>query len=255
MTVWRGYFPSLPANYSDLIESEFLDMLSSYKLGDWEKVGLKAGKLCELLHPTLDGLLSGNFQSAPTKPRNYLRACTQLENLYPVGERSLRIQMPRILIGVYELRNNRSIGHIGGPVAPNYLDAEYFLRSIKWCLAELARIEAEKKQISGSEGFIRSIHQKEFPAIWSDGDVTRVAITGLSAKEKIILVASQKDEWVDVKWVRDVIQYSNLSALRKTLLSKMDKQKLIALDAKADRIRIMPVGKQLALEIGAKFQS
>lgn len=119
------------------------EQLADYRSGRWESVGLKSGKVCEVVYSILDGYLRGSFASAPSKPSNMVAACMALEQADKARfERSVRIQMPRVLIAVYELRNNRAIGHVGGDVNPNHMDAEFFLRSTKWLVAELVRVFA-----------------------------------------------------------------------------------------------------------------
>jgi len=60
--------------------SNFEELLSEYRAGDWEKVGLKAGKICEIVYTILKGYTSGSYASAPSKPSNMVSACTALEN-------------------------------------------------------------------------------------------------------------------------------------------------------------------------------
>ena len=54
--------------------------------------------------------------------------------------RSVRIQIPRSLIALYEVRNNRGVGHVGGDVDPNPMDARIVLKMARWVVAELVRV-------------------------------------------------------------------------------------------------------------------
>lgn len=47
--------------------------------------------------------------------------------------------MPKVLTAFYELRNNRAIGHVSAEVSPHHMDAEFFLRGMKWVMGELVR--------------------------------------------------------------------------------------------------------------------
>ena len=92
------------------------------------------------MYSVVSGHLSGRFPQSPSKPKNLVAACQQLEHANANHSRSLRIQIPRLLIAIYELRNNRNIGHVGGDVDPNHMDAELFVRSFKWMVSELVRV-------------------------------------------------------------------------------------------------------------------
>ena len=53
---------------------------------------------------------------------------------------AVRIQIPRVVVALYEVRNNRGVGRVGGDVNPNAMDASFVLASAKWLMAELVRI-------------------------------------------------------------------------------------------------------------------
>jgi hypothetical protein len=44
-------------------------------------------------------------------------------------KRALRIQIPRCMLSVYEIRGNRGTGHAGVEIDPNHMDAEYALQA------------------------------------------------------------------------------------------------------------------------------
>ena len=45
-----------------------------------------------------------------------------------------------MLIALYEIRNNRGVGHVGSEVDPNHMDAVAVLYMSKWLVAELVRV-------------------------------------------------------------------------------------------------------------------
>src|SRR3546814_456751 len=130
----------IPSGLRKPLISNFEELLAEYRAGDWEKVGLKAGKICEIVYTILKGYTAGTYPTAPSKPSNMVRACTALEGAGGEFSRSVRIQIPRLLIALYELRNNRAIGHVSGELDPNHMDAELFLRGCKWIVSELIRL-------------------------------------------------------------------------------------------------------------------
>ncbi|MBB3083292.1 hypothetical protein [Geodermatophilus sabuli] len=45
-----------------------------------------------------------------------------------------------MMIGLYDIRNNRGVGHAGADVDPNHMDATVVLYQSKWLVAELVRL-------------------------------------------------------------------------------------------------------------------
>jgi hypothetical protein len=66
---------------------------------------------------SLDGHAKGAYAATPSKPGNFPDACKKLENnkLAHVPH-SFRILIPRMLPELYDVRNNRNVGHVGGDV-------------------------------------------------------------------------------------------------------------------------------------------
>src|SRR5206468_654238 len=89
----------------------------------WEPAELNGGKLCEAAYSILKGHVDGHFPAKPSKPSNFPQACLDLEKADPKFGRSVRLLIPRMLIPLYDIRNSRSVGHIGGDVDPNHMDS------------------------------------------------------------------------------------------------------------------------------------
>src|SRR6056297_3039419 len=105
---------------------------------------MKAGKFCEIAYSICEGHATGTFASAPSKPKSMFHDCQKLEQHNKTKGRSTCIQVPRVLIGLYELRNNRAIGHVSSEIDPNHMDAEFFLRGMKCVMAEFIRYFSNK---------------------------------------------------------------------------------------------------------------
>jgi hypothetical protein len=96
----------------------YQEALSDYRAARWESVGTKAGKICEVVYSIVHGKVTGTFPGKPSKPANMVDDCKKLEQHNKVHGRPLCIQVPRVLTAVYEMRNNREIGHVGSDVDP-----------------------------------------------------------------------------------------------------------------------------------------
>lgn len=223
-----------------LIEN-FTELLSNYRKGDWEKVGLKAGKLCEIIYSILAGYIAGAFPASPSKPGNMLTACTSFEQAGSGFSRAVRIQIPRILIATYELRNNRAIGHVGGDVDPNHMDAEFFLRSCKWMVSELVRVFGSIS-VDESRALIDGITERTLPLIWDDGSKKRVLNPKLSHRDRALALAYSCQNGATAREICGWAGYSNLSRYRNGIVADLHNEALIDFDPPTDKITLLPTG-------------
>ena len=102
-------------------------IVSNYMEHKWEPSELNGGKFCEIVYSIISGYVAGSFPANPSKPPNIVDACQALGKIPPnhglIGDRSVRILIPRVIPFLYEIRNNRGVGHVGGDVDPNFMDA------------------------------------------------------------------------------------------------------------------------------------
>lgn len=243
---WHSAFPGLPPAYVDELFEAFSEQVSAWNVHDWEKVGLKAGKVCEIAYSAVVGIGTGTFPPKPSKPSNFLAANTRIEQAHTHLPRSLKIQIPRVLIAVYELRNNRSVGHVGSAVQPNQLDGELFFRSVKWIICELSRSLCEMRGVPGNTGFYNLVNTTELPIIWEQGDLLRVLKPGLSAADKTLIVLAHYNSWIDVTRLQKIVEYANTSNYRSKVLKKLHKDKMIEYDAQGKRAMALPPGQRHA---------
>lgn len=218
---------------------EYSKLVRNYREGRWEPAELSAGKLCEIVYSILKGHVDGVFPSAPAKPSNMVDACNALASngRFP---RSVRIQIPRMLIALYEIRNNRNVGHVGADVDPSHLDATVVLAMAKWILAELVRIFHGTTTEVASDA-VEALSERSLPIVWKGNSVTRVLGAHLSAKEKTLALLYGIGT-ADVATITKSIGYSNLSQFRRAVLQPAHKADLIHFDPELDSVEISPVG-------------
>ena len=79
----------------------------NYSENRWEPAELNGGKFAETVYSIVHGALVGSFPAKASKPTNMLDACRALEgkpaDQNRVGDRSLRILLPRLLPVLYEI--------------------------------------------------------------------------------------------------------------------------------------------------------
>jgi hypothetical protein len=124
-------FGTLPVSLRDELLKAFGEIVKNFRERRWEPAELNGGKLCEVVHGILRGYIDGEYPTRAKKPKNMVDACRQLEQDGASAPRSIQIQIPRMLVALYEIRNNRNVGLVGGDVDPNHMDAVCVLQMSK----------------------------------------------------------------------------------------------------------------------------
>lgn len=240
-------FPALPEKLRNEFIQTFNEVLINYTRMKWEPAELNGGKFCEIVYTIIKGYTDGTYPSSSSKPSNMVDACRRFEQIASTYPRSIRIQIPRMLISLYEIRNNRNVGHVGGDVNPNVMDATIVLYMTKWIVAELIRI-FHSVDIETAEKHIDSIIERTNPSIWKVDNHYRVLDNSLTMKEKALLILYHFNNKVEesnlVKW----LEYSNSSVFRRDVLRKAHSARLIEYDSKSRTVIISPIGIKLVEE-------
>lgn len=225
----------------------YSEIVANYAEHRWEPSELNGGKFCEVVYAVLLGGMQGKFPDKPSKPKNFLDACRALEKAPEepsrVGDRSLRLLIPRMLSVLYEIRNSRGVGHIGGDVNPNLLDATAVYSLASWVLAELVRIFHDVS-VAEAQEIVDALAERKLALIWEvpDVDIKRIQDPDMSNSDQVLLLLHQRSGWVPednlVKWV----EYSGKSMFRKRVLRPLHKARFIEFDQQRERARISPLG-------------
>lgn len=199
---------TVPAGLRDPLVDEYRGLSTAYLEGRWRNTALDAGRFCEVVYTILDGALSGTFASAPAKPARFPDACRALESRppVPVGDRSLRIMIPRVLPGMYEIRNNRDVGHVGGDVNANKMDATYLRDSSTWVMAELVRI-FHSVTTDEAQQSVDALVERSHPLVWEYQGTKRVLDPGMRAKDKILVLLHSSQTGATVAKLQAWIRY------------------------------------------------
>lgn len=233
----------IPKSHRKELVELFYHATSDYYAGKWVSLGICAGKFCEVLYSTIKSEVDGVYPAKPKKPQNFVDACTALAAKNKQFGRSLCIQIPRVMIAVYEMRNNRAIGHTGGDVDPNQMDAEYLIRAQKWLMAETLRVFSNLT-LEESSNLIESVTEKNLPSVWIDGDVRRVMKPNLEFKDKTMLLLYSCAGEVEIHDLFIWSEYSSRSMFRKNIIQKLHKIAYLHYDPKSETVKISPLGIQ-----------
>lgn len=236
---------TIPNGLRQPLLDEYSTILRNYLERRWTPSELSGGKFCEIVYTILQGRSTGNYSSSPAKPTNFVQACRQLET-NTSNPRSFQILIPRLLPALYEIRNNRGVGHVGGDIDSNYIDASSVLSIASWIMAELIRVFHDI-DIEDAQKIADSLVERKTPLVWHSGDIRRVLKPNLSIKKQILLLSltSQSVTRDDLlRW----IEPPNRSYFY-SLLREMHSSRLIELSPDETAVVILPPGMAIAEQI------
>jgi hypothetical protein len=235
---------AIPASLRDPLVASYQEIASNFAEHRWGPSELDGGKLCECVYWIIDGTLKGAYVAAPSKPNNMRTACYSIESgpasTHPAAQ-SLRILLPRMLPPLYEIRNNRGVGHVGGDVNPNQMDATVVYVMASFIMAELVRIFHNVTTQEAQEA-VDALVERKLPLIWDTGTIKRVLDTDLNNRDQTLALLYQSLGWVNDAELCASVEYSSASMYRKNILSKLHKERLIEFDKKTKRAKISPKG-------------
>ena len=229
---------AVPPGLRDPLVEEFNKILGNFMERRWEPTELNGGKLCEIVYSILSGHVDGSFPASPSKPRNMHDACKRLEQAS--APRSIRIQIPRMLIALYEIRNNRGVGHVGGDVDPNQQDGTVVVAMSQWIMAELVRV-FHKVDLVTAAAAVEKLVQRTIPLIWEVNGSLRVLNPSLSARDKSLVVLYSASGMTACT-LAAAIKYKNLSRFRNRVIGKAHAEKLLNFNPQTDEVVLSPLG-------------
>jgi len=240
----------LPPGLRDPLLEEYRSIVQNFMEMRWNPAELSAGRFCEIVFTVLHGHAAGTYPKGPSKPANFLAACRALESNAHVP-RSFQILIPRLLPALYEIRNNRGVGHVGGDVDSNPMDASAAVGMATWVLSELIRI-FHNVPVPTAQRVVDSLAELRIPLVWSDGDVKRILRTGLPLKEQVLILSSTSSTGIQTS---DLIRWTehNSKTYFLRLLRKMHKDRLIELSSDEIEVRLLPPGSKQLAAVVAKY--
>lgn len=239
-----GLLEQLPETLRDELLKAYEEILRNYRERRWEPSELNGGKLCEVVYSILKGHLSGKFPKKSSKPRNMVDGCRVLENESTSFPRSVRIQIPRMLLALYEIRNNRGVGHVGGDVDPNHMDATCVVEMSKWMVSELVRI-FHNVSTDDATAAVDALVERTLPTVWKVGDNLRVLDTSMSMREKTLVLLYHRRTPVTEADLCRWVEHSNPSVYRRDVLRRAHAAKLLEYLPDPGTVEISPLGIEL----------
>lgn len=238
----KAAFAGLPEGLRKDLLDAFEAILRNFRERRWEPAELNGGKLCEVVYTILRGYVDGKMPARAAKPKNMLEACKALEEVdNQKAPRAVRVQIPRMVVALYEVRNNRGVGHVGGDVNPNLMDARVVVEMSKWVMADLVRVFHKLDPVEAAR-VVETLVERTVPTVWEIGGKRRVLPRGLTKKNETLLLLYSVNRPVKdtelLDWVEDV----GLAEYRRDVLRPLHGVRWIEYDEKGGHASISPTG-------------
>lgn len=236
---------SIPIGLRKPLLDEYNSLVQTYMEQRWSPSELSAGKFCEVVYNIILGYGTGSYPATPSKPRNFVDACKRLENNATVP-RSFQILIPRLLPPLYEIRNNRGVGHVGGDVDPNQMDAYLTVSMCSWIMGELIRVYHNTTTIIAQRN-VDYITNRKIPLVWTLNNIKRILNPNIKIPDQILIFLATSNSKLSFDELINWVEYSNSTYFKK-ILKKLHKERLIEYSSDND-IYILPPGTKKAEKI------
>ena len=239
-----------PGLRAPLIE-EYQSIVQNFMERRWRPTELSGARFCEIVYTILDGYAKEDFVDAPVKPDDIVGACRTLEKNTHVP-RSFRILIPRMLPALYEIRNSRNVGHVGGDVDPNHMDSVAVLSSVNWIMAELVRVLHKLPSMEKAQSVVDALSERRIPIVWQEGNFKRVLHPKMNLPEQILVLLSSSAQAVTADDLLSWTGCSTRSYLNR-LLRKLHSDRQVEFNEKSGQVSILPPGSERAESVIAKY--
>jgi len=234
----------LPAELRNELVEEFQKIVQNYRQEHWEAAELDGGRFCEIAYTILAGHTDGdNYPARASKPQQFKQACERLASKSGYSK-SARLTIPRVLVALYDIRNQRGVGHVGGDVDANYMDSTLVLHAAQWVMAELVRM-FHNTDIGTATAITNALVDRAVPLIWQVGQVTRVLDPKMSLADQTLLLLYAAPKKLNERELAANLEQHRLANYRR-VLSKLHGERLIEYDKTSGSVAISPIGISVA---------
>lgn len=225
-----------------LIES-YLDLKHAFLEARYDLAGLNAGKFCEVALRIAQERVLGTSTPLGKRIANFADDCRSLvTSPSAAAPESIREIIPRALVFLYTARNKRGIGHVGGDVDANRVDAMTMVQTADWVVCELIRL-FHGLSLEEAQDLVDALSTRQSPVIWEVGGKKRVLRTGLSAADEVLLLLYAENQMaVLTEDLCSWVEYSNASVFRRKVLRKLHNERLVEYDTETELVHLSPIG-------------
>ncbi len=181
---------NIPADLSDRLVTEYLEIKKRYSMNDWGPGQLKGGRFAEVVLRIFQHLLGRPVTplgaDIPAPEKNSILNTAQNHPTLDEHVRQKIVALARLLL---DFRNNRDSAHLGGFDA-NSMDTLFVMTSATWVLCELVRVYGGYS-MPEAQKIVDRFAVREYPVIMEvDGDafITRHDLT---ARQEVLVLLSK----------------------------------------------------------------
>lgn len=208
----------------------YIETKRNYYLGNLRPSEVEGGRFCEAAFRMLQQRTTKKFTSLGQQ-LNTEKVILDLGNI-PANSQpeSIRLNIPRALRVVYDIRNKRDAAHLADGIDPNLQDATLVVSVLDWVLAEFVRLDCAASP-NEAQRIIEGLVTRRVPAIQNFKGFLKVLNPSLSASNCLLLLlyargaeGATHDELKN--WVRPKMKAN----LQRTLSSLVNNQAYIHFD-------------------------
>ena len=229
------------------VVSTFTDIERNFALNRWKECGLAGGHFVEAVRRALDLELFGTYEGFGSEDQlPPFGKDVMVDYITADGPQSYTRIIPYALKAIYNIRNNRGVGHLS-EVEPSEMDATQILYSAKWTLAELVRLNSDLEP-SGTRKLVEKIMEREISLVWRDEGIRRVLDPSMEAEDQVLVLLLDESP-LDAKVLFESIGQASSYNFRERVLSPLHEKRLIHYDEDSGECRISPTGTEKAERI------
>lgn len=227
---------------SKLIEA-YLGLKRAYIEARYDLTGLNAGKFCEIALRIAQERVLGASTPLGKRIVNFADECrTLVTSPTAAAPESIREIIPRALVFLYTVRNKRGIGHVGGDVDANRVDAMSMAQTADWVVCEFIRL-FHGLSLEEAQDLVDALSTRQSPLIWEVGGKKRVLRTGLSAADEVLLLLYAENQMaVLTEDLCSWVEYSNPYVFRTKVLQRLHSERLVEYDTESELVHLSPKG-------------
>lgn len=239
----------LPDGLREPLITQYEEIAHNFAGRQWSASELSGGHFCEIVYSILDGHAKGAYSASPSKPTNFVQACRNLESNTTVP-RSFQILIPRLLPAIYEIRNNRGVGHAGGDVDPNFMDSSFVLASASWIMGELVRV-LYCVNLNEAKAIVSQLSERKNPAVWIGGGKRRLLIQGLKLQDQVLLLIGSSNEPVSIDDLGEWLEHKNQGYVKR-IVNALHKSRMVEFTSESGMIELLPPGTAMVSNLLAR---
>lgn len=149
---------------------------------------------------------------------------------------------------MYTIRSKRGIGHVGGDIDANQIDAATVARIADWCMAELIRV-VHTLPLEEAQRLLDSISARQLPQVWTVLGKRRVLNPSHDYREQTLLLlydtpngeASSDDLFA---WSG----HSHKTRYERDILGALHQERLVEFDGQRGIVALSPTGTKFVEE-------